>query len=99
MAVAATKLLIVVSRQQSSLYQHLKREFADVKDVVEIVLDRRHSERRRLPAAVTEDRRSRDRRVRPVAEPLLRYGWVTIRTHAGSSVTPFRAAEVRARSG
>jgi hypothetical protein len=56
--------LLIVSRQQPSLYDYLKEDFAD-DDSVHVVLDRRFGERRRTLAPVGADRRQAQRRRYP----------------------------------
>jgi hypothetical protein len=56
--------LFIVSRQQPDLYRYLSREFSTESDV-EVILDRRHGERRirgERRAAPRGDRRRTDRR-------------------------------------
>jgi hypothetical protein len=55
--------LFIVSRQQPDLYRYLAREFSTESDV-EVILDRRHGERRarREGAATQGERRRSDRR-------------------------------------
>ena len=56
--------LFIVSRQQPDLYRYLSREFSTESDV-EVILDRRHGERRshgERRAAPRGDRRQTERR-------------------------------------
>ena len=53
--------LFIVRRDMEALYEHLRRAFAG-SPVVEVILDRRHGERRRRGVPVTEDQRRGDRR-------------------------------------
>lgn len=58
------QLLFVVSRDALKRYEGLKRAFSD-QEAVEVVLDRRRGERRRLNGTKQPDRRRADRRSRP----------------------------------
>jgi hypothetical protein len=83
-----TKDVIVVSRGHDALYEEFKRIFADRRSV-EVIRDRRRSERRRAERRVTRDargsvrwverrkgeRRTRERRVTSVDPSLLARGW------------------------
>src|SRR5207249_3844329 len=59
-----TRYLVVVARAATELYTSLKRTFED-SDSIEVIRDRRFSERRRRDDAVWLDRRRGDRRARP----------------------------------
>jgi hypothetical protein len=72
------RLVFVVSRTQPERYAFLTRAF-DGEEAVEIVLDRRHGERRRQPVACAHERRRRDRRARVQTGELDRLGWTLIR--------------------
>lgn len=72
------RLVFVVSRTQPERYAFLKRAF-EGEEAVEIVLDRRHGERRRQPATCAQERRRRDRRARLGTGELDRLGWTLIR--------------------
>jgi hypothetical protein len=63
-AAALAGWLIVVRREQASLFRHLVRRFADV-PLVEVVLDRRLADRRQTPGPVAAERRRADRRTPP----------------------------------
>ena len=59
------RYIYVVSREHPWLYRHLLERFQDDPDV-EVILDRRVAERRRLPSeSPPQDRRRKERR-RPV---------------------------------
>jgi hypothetical protein len=65
--------LFIVSRQQPDLYCYLAREFGEEPDV-QVILDRRRSERRRRTdhaSAMYADRRQTDRREKPDISPQL----------------------------
>jgi hypothetical protein len=73
------RMLLVVSRDQVSLYSQLVREFAD-KDNIRIIMDRRVGDRRVRPVAPAVNRRGPDRRVRAHTDSQLRaLGWSVIR--------------------
>lgn len=59
--------LIIVAREQCDLWRSLADEFRDVGQI-QILLDRRHGERRTPWGPVAYDRRTRDRRSRPRLE-------------------------------
>lgn len=72
---APTKHLLVVARHRRQLYEEIKRAFAG-HESVEVVLDRRVSERRRSKEAPGLDRRKRNRRSRSgIDEQLRTIGW------------------------
>jgi hypothetical protein len=58
-----TRVLIVVQRNDMDLYNHLVRSFASVRDVA-VILDRRETERRKLPGEASVDQRRSSRRIR-----------------------------------
>jgi hypothetical protein len=53
--------LLIVSRDRPELYEQLKRDFAEDQEV-EVILDRRLEERRKLGGAQNPERRRSDRR-------------------------------------
>ena len=57
------RMLIVVRKTESALFQHLTRSFASVPNVA-VILDRRHDERRKTPGNVASERRQTERRIR-----------------------------------
>jgi hypothetical protein len=63
---ALARWLIVVRREQAALFRHLAERFTDVA-FVEVVLDRRHADRRRTARPVEEERRRAERRAPPAA--------------------------------
>ena len=63
--------LIIVAREQWNLWRSLAQEFEHV-DCVQILLDRRHGERRTPWGPVPYDRRARERRSLPRIEDDLR---------------------------
>jgi hypothetical protein len=65
------RYLFVVSREQPGLGDYMASHFADEPEVA-VMLDRRIADRRRRDDGALEDRRRRERRVRPSVEPQLR---------------------------
>ena len=59
------RLLLVVRREETALYEHLVRSFAELSDV-KVIVDRRQSERRKAPRDASIERRRRNRRIRGV---------------------------------
>ena len=59
--------VIIVAREQQDLWRSLVHEFQDVTQI-QILLDRRHGERRRPRGPVAFDRRGRERRSLPRLE-------------------------------
>ena len=72
---AIAKHLLVVARHRRELYEQIKRAFAG-HETVQVVLDRRVSERRRRKEPTAADRRGADRRARSgIDEQLRTIGW------------------------
>lgn len=65
------RTLFIVSRQHPDLYAYLRERFA-TDTAVEVILDRRLTQRRQRDASRDEDRRLADRRARPEVEVELR---------------------------
>ena len=61
------RVLLVVHRNETDLYNHLVRSFASLRDVA-VILDRRETDRRKMPGEATEatvdQRRRSSRRIR-----------------------------------
>jgi hypothetical protein len=75
----AGRILLVVSRDDVSLYKQLVREFGD-KPNISVIVDRRVRDRRTVSAARDGERRAHDRRVRIHTDSQLRaLGWSIIR--------------------
>ncbi|MBI1736878.1 MAG: hypothetical protein HYR51_17050 [Candidatus Rokubacteria bacterium] len=71
--------LLIVSRSQRSLYDYLRDDFQSDPDV-EVLMDRRHGERRQARAPWTAERRRGDRRTRPpIDEKLTSIGFAIVR--------------------
>ncbi|HEY7521328.1 MAG TPA: GNAT family N-acetyltransferase [Methylomirabilota bacterium] len=65
--------LYVVAREHQALFAQLQRDLGRMPEV-EVVLDRRHGERRQRPAPASHERRVADRRLVRVEEDLARFG-------------------------
>jgi hypothetical protein len=63
----AVRSVIIVAREYQDLWRSLAHEFKDAAQV-EVLLDRRHGERRAPSVSVAYDRRARERRSLPRAE-------------------------------
>lgn len=73
--------LIIVARGQQALWRSLVDEFRDVEQV-QILLDRRHGERRAPREPVAYDRRTRERRSLPrMEDDLHARQYVLVRPH------------------
>jgi hypothetical protein len=72
--------IFVVARDRPDLYRYLSQTFADA-DNVQVILDRRSSERSEGEDAESDERRQAERRARPNVERDLRsvgYAFITI---------------------
>jgi hypothetical protein len=75
------RLLFIVSRQATSYHGYLQRAFCDV-DWAEVIVDRRHNERRQQESPSKVDRRGRARRARPDVDARVRtFGWAIVRVN------------------
>jgi len=63
--------LFIVARDRSDLYRYLSQTFSDA-ETVEVIWDRRSTERRDLANASTPERRRRERRGRPAVDEEIR---------------------------
>ncbi|RPI09541.1 MAG: hypothetical protein EHM71_05760 [Zetaproteobacteria bacterium] len=80
--------LVIAGRNHPDLYSYLRRQFAG-DDKVQVLLDRRHEERRRRGDAHRPDRRRGDRRVGRVKDNGLNYhGFVVVRQFSGLQWRP-----------
>ena len=71
--------LLIVARNQRSLYEYLKHDFEDDPDV-QVVMDRRQGERRQAREPWTAERRRGDRRTRPpIDDKLESIGFAVVR--------------------
>jgi len=71
------RVLYIVSRENPSLYNHLRATLETA--TVEVIFDRRSGERRQGDDPPEVERRRADRRTRSIADELERAGWVEIR--------------------
>jgi hypothetical protein len=69
--------LIVVSRDRLKIYEQLRRALAG-NPTFQVILDRRHGERRRANAGATTDRRHRDRRAARAGSSPLRWSVLVV---------------------
>ena len=72
-------LLVIVSRSEPSRFTYLKHVFGN--ETLDVVLDRRVEERRRLrrDERVAAERRHEDRRRRDITKDLQTFGWGLVR--------------------
>lgn len=63
--------LFIVARDRSDLYRYLSQTFADAENV-EVIFDRRATERRDVETPSQRERRRRERRMRPTVDEELR---------------------------
>jgi hypothetical protein len=71
--VSRADLVFIVSREDSKTYAYLKQALAC--QSVDVIVDRRSGDRRRVWQPATPDRRSGDRRRHDVKTDLQTYGW------------------------
>ena len=69
-------MLVILAREKRQLFWSLHSQFRD--DGVDVIVDRRHQERRRETRTSPEDRRSGDRRSAPVDEQLRERGYAVL---------------------
>ena len=80
--------LVIAGRNYPDLYSYMRRQFAG-DDKVQVLLDRRHEERRRRGDAHRPDRRRADRRVGRGKDNGLNYhGFVVVRQFSGLQWRP-----------
>ena len=83
MRTRAPDLLLIVSRNNSTLYSYACTEFEGLGTEIDVVLDRRRGERRRRAAAETEsERRRAERRAYAIEQDLRGIGWALVRRKA-----------------
>ena len=72
-----TRYLFIVARRVPMTYATMKdtcRRYGDI----EVILDRRHGQRRRLALPTASDRRMHERRSRKIDVVLKQLGWVVV---------------------
>ena len=74
---AMSRLLLVVVREEPGRYAYFKHTYSS--DTVEVIIDRRMSERRRGESPVGLDRRQASRRRRDLSPDLQAFGWALVR--------------------
>ncbi len=82
------ELLLVVRPRETALYDHLARTFSGL-TMVRVIVDRRRGERRQRQTPATEERRRRDRRLRP--GEVYAMGYTSVRFGRGLDVASTRA--------
>jgi len=71
------RILLIVARDHPLTYATLKQSFAG-RAHIDVILDRRHAQRRRLVLPTEVDRRQRDRRSFNIDALLRRLQWVIV---------------------
>jgi hypothetical protein len=87
------QLVFIVSRHRPKLREYLQREFAG-NDEVEVIVDRRLTERRLREVEHAPDRRHVDRRNSGAEERLRSMGWAVVRRDATTTVYVAREEEL-----
>jgi len=72
-----SRLLLVVVREEPGRYAYFKHTYSS--DTVEVIIDRRMSERRRGESRVGLERRQASRRRRDLSPDLQAFGWALVR--------------------
>ena len=72
-----TRYLFIVARRVPTTYATMKDTCRRYDDI-EVILDRRHGQRRRLALPTAADRRVHDRRSRKIDVVLRQLGWVVV---------------------
>lgn len=77
----SVRYLYIVARggsaQSSDIFSAMRRDMSHA--AVELMYDRRLTERRSLPASVEHDRRASDRRRQDAGQEMSRAGWARVR--------------------
>lgn len=71
------RILLIVARGDPLMYATLKQSFAGYAGI-DVILDRRHTQRRRLVLPTEVDHRLRERRSFNIDALLQRLGWVVV---------------------
>ena len=72
-----TRYLFIVARRVPTTYATM-RDSCQRYDDIEVILDRRHGQRRRLALPTAADRRVHERRSRKIDLVLKQLGWVVV---------------------
>jgi hypothetical protein len=87
-----TRVVFVVARSEERLYAYLKESFSDL-ETVQVLMDRRLSDRRQTQAPTDVDRRrGTDRRAHDVSRSLEELGWAVVRR---PGIGPSKRADAR----
>lgn len=73
----AKKDLFIIARRGPQTYATLKERFASHSDI-DVILDRRHAQRRRTALPTETDRRVQERRSLKIDTVLRQLGWVVV---------------------
>lgn len=90
------RVLIVVHRAETALYDHLVRSFSTLRDVA-VILDRRENDRRKIPGEGIVERRRTSRRIRNAEFSSLGYYVVRFGPERGERSEPLRKFPVLVR--
>jgi len=72
-----SRLLLVVAREEPRRYAYFKHTYSG--DTVDVIVDRRVTDRRRGERPVSSDRRQENRRRRDLSTDLQTFGWALVR--------------------
>jgi hypothetical protein len=72
-----SRLLLIVSRAEPRKYTYLNYTYGS--ETVEVIVDRRVSQRRQHTGLTTTERRCANRRRRDVTEDFVTFGWALVR--------------------
>jgi hypothetical protein len=72
-----SRLLLIVSAEAPSRLAYLKHQYGS--ETVEVILDRRVNQRRRLHGEPARERRRAARRQRDIRDELQTFGWALVR--------------------
>jgi hypothetical protein len=78
-------VVLIVSRSEPALFDYVRQSFAREPEV-EVIVDRRHTERRQREAPAPLERRQSARRRHSVEEYLRAQGWAVVRRAVTPSV-------------
>jgi hypothetical protein len=83
------KVLMIIARDNRKLYTYVCSEFEGLGTDIEVVLDRRHAERRGSAAPSATERRRADRRAYKIEEDLRGIGWALVRRDLPTGPRPW----------